>query len=201
MDTENVTGLPVQAASGELDLDGWIAGTCGMIRTAKVFQRGDLLARLDELKREIEIAKDTPKEQRGVNDASADTLMDEWERIASELDKSAMVMHVQDRTGERRRHLRERLIKEVKLDPEKEDDEETIGLHLLADAIVKVQIGDKVKDYPDGFPPNQLRAILQKVGDSGLFDLRDAYYKVISEAPTVTAPLSRPHSSSRGGIT
>jgi len=193
-----VSAAPV---ADDLDLDGWINGSCGMIRTAKIFQRGDLLTKLDELAREIEIAKKTPKEQRGVTDLGAEALMDEWERIASTLEASTMVMHVQDRTAERRRHIQDRLIKETKLNPEDPDDTDTIGLHHLADAIVKYQIGAKVVECPDGFPVNSLRAILQKVGDSGMYDLRDAYYKVISEAPTVTAPLSRSSSSNRGGIT
>lgn len=192
------TKIPVP---DDLDLDAWINGTCGLTRTAKIYQRGDLLVRLDELKREIEIAQETPKEQRGANDISVDSLMDEWERLAEELEASALVVHIQDRTAERRRRLQDRLTKEVKLDPTNPDDNNTIGLHQLADAIVKYQVGDVVKDCPDGFPPNQLRAILDRVGDSGLMNLNEVYYKVISEAPSVTAPLSRSSSSNRGGIT
>lgn len=192
------TKIPVP---DDLDLDAWINGTCGLTRTAKIYQRGDLLVRLDELKREIEIAQETPKEQRGANDISVDSLMDEWERLAEELEASALVVHIQDRTAERRRRLQDRLTKEVKLDPTNPDDNNTIGLHQLADAIVKYQVGDAVKDCPDGFPPNQLRAILDRVGDSGLMNLNEVYYKVISEAPSVTAPLSRSSSSNRGGIT
>lgn len=192
------TKIPVP---DDLDLDAWINGTCGLTRTAKIYQRGDLLVRLDELKREIEIAQETPKEQRGANDISVDALMDQWERLAEELEASALVVHIQDRTAERRRRLQDRLTKEVKLDPTNPDDNNTIGLHQLADAIVKYQVGDAVKDCPDGFPPNQLRAILDRVGDSGLMNLNEVYYKVISEAPSVTAPLSRSSSSNRGGIT
>lgn len=182
----------------DFDLDRWIDGTCALVRTAKVYQRGDLITKLDELKRELDIVQKIPKEQRSVTDKSPDLLVDEWNQLAEQVSKSAMTFHVQDRTEERRRKIRDEL-KKKGLNPDDDDDIETIILHQIADAIVKVEVGGKSRDYPDGFPSEKLRAIKDRVGDSGLMPVRDAFLKVISEAPTVSAPLSRNSSSGRGG--
>jgi hypothetical protein len=192
--TDQLSVLP-----DDFDLDAWIDGTCKVTLKAKVFQRGDLITQLDELQEKIELSKKTPKEQRGVNEVSVDALMDQWEELAEQLSKSAMHFHVQDRTEARRQALRERLVKEHNLKPEEFEDSETIILHTIADAIVKVETGGKTKDFPDGFPVDKLREIKDRLGDAALSPLRDAFFKVISEAPTVSAPLSRNSSSRRSG--
>jgi hypothetical protein len=183
-------------------LDEWIDGTCGITTTAKIHQRGDLLPELEQLRDEIEIAKAVPKDQRGVDDRSPEALMEQWETLAKQWSESALTVHIQDRTDERRRHLRDTLVKDLKLDLEKVDDQDTVIMHQIADAIIKVEHGGKVKDLrPDGFPPKKLMAIRDRLGDAGFVTVRDAFYRVISEAPTVTAPLSRRNSLGRGGIT
>jgi hypothetical protein len=193
---------PELGASTELDLDGWIDGTCRLSRAAKIYQRGDLITRLDNLQRELEMARKMPADQRSLTDKTPDALADEWEQLAEMLTRTAMTVHVEDRTEERRRHIRERLIKENKLQPEKNlDDSETIILHLVADAITKVEVDGRVQEFPEGFPVNKLRALKDRLGDSAIMDVRDQFFKVISEAPTVTAPLSRSSSSNQGGIT
>ena len=185
----------------DFNLDAWIDGTCGMTKRAKIYQRGDLFAEMDRLEAEIEVAKEIPKEERGANDKTTEQLRDELDRVVEQLSASALVVHVQDRTEERRRKIRERLVKENKLDPSKDDDAETIVLHTVADAIVKIEHNGHVKPLPDGFPVNRLRELRDRLGDSGLFAVKDAFFKVISEAPSVSAPLSRRSSSGRGGVT
>lgn len=185
----------------ELDLDKWIDGTCGLTKSAKIYQRGDLITKIDQIEQELEIARKVPADQRGINDKTPDALKREWEQAAEELMRSALIVHVQDRTEERRRRIREGLTKKG-LDPAKQEDSDTIVLHLIADAIVTVEVDGKTRSLePEGFPPEKLRAIRDKIGDSGLMDVRDTFFKVVSEAPTVSAPLSRSSSSNRGGIT
>lgn len=189
-------------APATFDLDAWIDGTCGLTRIAKVYRRGDLLAKLDELERRLEAAKTVDNKDRGVTDDGFDELIAEYETVAEEFTASALTMHVQDRTDGRRRKIRDRLIKEVKLDPKTDDDSETIYLHQLADAIVKVETPDgAAQEFPDGFPVNKLREIKDRLGDTGIFELMEAFRKVTMEAPSVAAPLSRRSSSARGGIT
>ena len=201
--TERAVNEPAPLASlpDNFDLDAWVDGTCGITRLATVYQRGDLLATIDRLKQEHDAAKRVPAEQRGVADRTPDTILDEWEAVATQLADSAMIVHVQDRTEERRRNIQKRLEKEG-LNPDKPDDDTTILLHKVADAIVKVELpGGAVKEMPDGFPVNKLRAIKDGLGDSGLYDTLRAFRQVTLEAPTVTAPLSRGSSSGQRGVT
>lgn len=194
------------AVSDELNLDDWIDGTCGLTRAARVFQRGDLITRLDAIEKEIEITGKIPKDQRGINDKSPEQLQAEWDQVAADLMQSAMTFHVQDRTEERREKIRKRLVQELGADdsaPEKMSFEhrETINIHVIADAIIKVEAGGKTKSFPDGFPPNKLRDINERLGDAALGELWTAFRRVTMEAPTISAPLSRRTSSARGGVT
>lgn len=194
----------VNSVSDELDIDAWIDGTCGLTRTARVYQRGDLITKLDAIERELEVAKKTPKDQRGVEDKTPETLQAEYEEIAEQLVQSAMVFHVQDRTEERRFKLRQGLLKELKVSDETKlsfEDSETINIRVIADAIVKVESNGKTRALPEGFPPNSLRALIQSVGDAALGDLWLAFRRVTMEAPHISAPLSRRSSSEAGGIT
>lgn len=191
------------AVSDELDLDAWVDGTCGLTRTAQIFRDGATLAKIEALRQDLEVLKKVPKDQRGVSDQSPEQIEREIDDLSATVMESALTVHIQDRTDERRRKIRDRLIKDMGADKNKltEDQQETIGLHTLADAIVQVDSGGKSKKLPDGFPPNKLRELRDKLGDSGLFGCWNAYYKVTSEAPSVSAPLSRPNSSGAGGIT
>jgi hypothetical protein len=192
-------GSSAAAAPAELDLDAWIDGTCGITHTARIYQRGDLLATLDKLEQELEVAKKRPPEQRGVADRTPEMIRTEWEQVATELADSAMVVHIQDRTSARRRNIAKRFEKQG-LDEKRPDDYETIMLHQLADSIVRVELADgSAKDLPEGFPPAKLRQLKDRLGDAGLFDALDTYRKVTQEAPTVAAPLSLGSSSGRGG--
>lgn len=194
---------PVNTAT--FDLDAWIDGTCGITTTAKIYQRGDLLPEIERLQRELEIAKEIPKDQRGVTDVGPDAIEERYAEVAQQWADSAITVYIQDRTEERRRNIRNTVLKPLKLDPEKDkvpvDVQDTIILNWIADAIVKVEQGGAVKDLPDGFPVNKLRALRDRLGDSGLVEVRDAFFRVISDAPSVAAPLSRTSSSDRGGIT
>lgn len=197
------------AVSDELDLDKWIDGSCGLTRTAKIYQRGDLIARIDQLERDRDTAarleKQLPKGERGLDERTADSIQREIDELSLEVVQSALTMHVQDRTEERRAKIRARLMKEMKVSADERlsfEDNETINIALIADAVIKVETPDgKVKAFPDGFPPNKLREMIRRLGDAALGDLWTAYRKVTMEAPQVSAPLSRRSSYEAGGIT
>lgn len=195
-----MTDPAITALTEDFDLDGWIDGTCKVTVTAKVYQRGDLVTEHDALLDELRTVERIPKEQRSVTDTSPDVLIDKCNRLAEQIAASALTVYVQDRTDEHRRGIRDRLVKELDLKLTVEDDLETIFLHQLADAIVKVESNGKVREYPGGtFPANKIRDLKERLGDAAFSPVRDAFIKVISEAPTVSAPLSRSSSSRRGG--
>lgn len=193
--------IPPPELPSDFDLDAWIDGTCGLTKPARIYQRGDLITRLEEIEAEIEAAKVVAKGDRGVNDKSPEQLQKEWDEVAEQLAATSLLVHIQDRTQERRRKIRNRLVKDgLKLDDD--NDAETILLATIADSIVKIQTPDgKIKEFPDGFPPNKLRAIKDRIGDAALLPLMIAYNQVTQEAPSVAAPLSRRSSSGRGGVT
>ncbi len=200
---------PNVGAPDDFNLDDWIDGTCGMRRTATIYQRGDLLAVLDGIEHEIKVAKAVRKEDRGLDDPSPEDLERKYFEVAEELSRSALTVHIQDSTNERRRALGRKL-KADGLDPDKDglspddkaDINDTIGLHMLAAAIIKLETASgKTMDFPDGFPFEKLRAMQERLGDTALSEAWNAYMKVTTEAPNVAAPLSRRSSSNRGGIT
>jgi hypothetical protein len=193
--------IPPPDLPSDFNLDEWINGTCGLTKPARIYQRGDLIAKLDRLDEEIEAAKVVAKGDRGINDKSPEQLRKEWDTVAEELASTALLVHVQDRTQERRRGIRDRMVKEgMKLSDE--NDTDTILLHAVADAIVKVETPDgRIKELPDGFPPNKLRDIRDRLGDAALLPLMIAFNEVTQQAPSVAAPLSRRSSSGRGGVT
>lgn len=195
--------LPPPELPGDFDLDKWIDGTCALTKTARIYQRGDLLTELDRLEADIEVAKKVGKGDRGINDASPEQLQKEWDQVAEELAASSLLVHVQDRTQERRRKISANLAKSKGLKPtENDDDAETVLYHQLAHAIVKLETPDgKVKELPDGFPVNKLREIKDRIGDAALLPVLMAFNEVTQRAPSVAAPLSRRSSSGRGGVT
>lgn len=194
--------IPPPDLPSDFDLDKWIDGTCALTKPARIYQRGDLITRLDELEAEIEASKKVAKGDRGINDKGPEQLQKEWDQVAEELAATALRVHVQDRTQERRRAIRDRMVKEHNLKLDDQDDADTILLHTVADAIVKVETPDgRVKEFPDGFPPNKLRAIKDRIGDAALLPLLLAFNEVTQQAPSVAAPLSRRSSSGRGGVT
>lgn len=178
----------------DFDLDQWIDGTTGITGIAKIIQKGDLLAKRDRLVHELELARKIPAEQRGVGDRGPEEIQDEIDGVYQEVWESCLFVHVQDRTEARRKKINDRLKKQG------------VGvsdtwLHLVADAIVKVETADGriIELGEDGFPPAKLRAIGDRCGDAALLDLNRVFTEVISKAPAVSAPLSHSSSSMRGG--
>lgn len=187
---------PDQPRQADFDLDAWVDGTTGVTGVARILQRGDLLAKRDRLRLELEVARKIPPDQRGVNDRGPEVIKDELDAVYAELAKSILYAHVQDRTEGRRDSIRDRLKKRGVTDPD------TVGLHVVADAIVKLETPDgQTIDLPDGFPPEKLRKIRDQGGDSTLLDLFRVFQEVTSQAPTIQAPLSRGSSSTRAGTT
>lgn len=180
----------------DFDLDGWIDGTQGITGTARIYQRGDLLAELDNLERRIEIAKGVSVQDRGADDDTPETLRAQWDELAQQIVNSSITVHIQDRTIGRRQQIVERLKREDKV-----TDTATINLYLLADAIIKVETADgRTKTFADGFPPEKLRQIRDRCGDNVLTAAWATYERVISKEPDVSGPTSRRYSSSRGGL-
>lgn len=194
MDSDNGQGTVKLA---DFDLDEWIDGTTGITGIARLIQRGDLLAERDRLEAELRVAQQTDEGERMVGDSSRPEMIEQRiDDVYRQIWDSMLLLHIQDRTVARRDQIEKRLKKQGV-------DVADIGLHVLADAIVKVETTDgKVVPLPsDGFSPAKLRAIKDRLGDAGLNEAVKVFNAVIAKAPAVRAPLSQGSSSNGGGIT
>ncbi len=181
----------------DFDLDAWIDGTCGITGMARLVQRGDLLAKVDRLEAELQAAKRAGIAERGLTDRSVETIKAEIEQVYEQIWDSMLWVKVQDRTLARREAIVERLKRQGITD------NDTIGLHLIADSIVGVETADgrQVPLPEGGFPPEKLRQIRDRAGDAALIELNRVFMEVTAEAPAVQAPLSRDSSARRAGST
>src|SRR5690554_1275893 len=183
--------------AADFDLDAWIDGTCGITGMARLIQRGDLLAKVDRLEAELQAAKRAGIAERGLADRSVETIKAEIDQVYEQIWDSMLWVKVQDRTLARREAIAERLKKQGVTD------NDTIGLHLIADSIVGVETADgrQIPLPEGGFPPEKLRAIRDRAGDAALIELNRVFMEVTAEAPAVQAPLSRASSAPRAGST
>lgn len=185
-----------QAKVADFNLDQWIDGTTGITGMARLVQKGELLAERDRLVAELEVVKRIPATDRGLGDRSPKVVEAEIEQVYEQIWDSMLWLHVQDRTEDRRKQIHDRLKKQGV-------DGEDIGLHVVADAIVKVETSDGriIPLSEEGFPVGKLRAIRDRCGDAVLIDLSRVFREVTGSAPAVRAPLSRSSSSRPGGTT
>lgn len=82
------------------DLDAWLAGASRPQRSVRIYQRGDMLAELDELGREIELAEAVDDAERSLTDASPATLRQKYAELSEEFAAAAMTIRVQSATIE-----------------------------------------------------------------------------------------------------
>lgn len=183
--------------AASLNLDNWINGVTTHRRNANVIQRGDLIKRLHELGRELEVQEQVEPEERGVGDEAPESLQSEIEQIEREVWDSTIVVTVEDRTEIRRTDIREKQKKKGV------QDYTVLGLHVIADAIVMVKTtgGEILAQGYNCVSYDQLATIRTNAGDVALLQLNSEFNKLISTAPEVSAPLSRGSSSTSSGAT
>ncbi len=161
------------------DLDAWINGVNPSVRAVTLYQRADLMGVIDELQRKLRVAEMVSDEDRGMNDATPDGVRREIEQVVRQFEASALVFKLEGRSQE----VLERIAKRLK----KQDvDEETIGLHQLADAIIE----------PKGVTPEFLRK-LQAASEIQLVMLRNAMVSASAQPPAVDVPFSSRSSNGR----
>jgi hypothetical protein len=193
-----------QPAIADFDLDAWIDGATGITTTARIVQRGDLLAKRTRLEEELKITRRIAPDDRGLDDRTPEQVQADLDRVNRELFESMLVVTMQDRTEDHRKALRKRLIGELDLDlKDNPDDYETLSMHVVAESIIRVETADgrEIPLGPGGFGGQRLAAIQEKCGNAATIELYQRYKEMTSTAPAVQAPLSRGSSSTRGGAT
>lgn len=193
------------ALTPDFDLDAWIDGSCGITASARILQRGDLIAERSRLEDELQITRKLKPEERGVGDRTPDTVQAELDNVNRELYESMLLVTIQDRTVDHRKEIRAKAAEEEGLDA-KEDPvryNRVTFLVELADAIIKAETADgrQLPLGPEGFGWKRLEKIRDRCGEAALIELVDRYQTMTSTAPAVQAPFSPSSSSARPGTT
>lgn len=77
------------------DLDAWISGASRPTRSVRIYQRGDMLAELDELARKIELAESAPDEERSLSSDSPARLRAKYAELSEKFASTALDVRVQ----------------------------------------------------------------------------------------------------------
>lgn len=78
------------------DVDAWLDGLSRPQRSVRVYQRGDLMARLDDLAAQIEHADASDSAERSIADgASADALRMQYAELAAEMESASLTVTIQ----------------------------------------------------------------------------------------------------------
>lgn len=191
------------ALSADFDLDAWIDGTCGITAVARVVQRGDLIAERSRLEDELRVTRKLRPEERGLNDASPESVQSRLDAVNRQLYESMLVVTIQDRTSDHRTRVREEATAAEGLHPTEDRVRyNTVALLAeIADSIIKVETADG-RQLPlgeDGFGWRRLETIRERCGEAALLELVERYREMTSSAPAVQAPFSPSSSPARGG--
>lgn len=178
--TETTTETLDWTLAADFDLDAAIAGAKRPQRTVRVLTRGDLRDRLDEIERAANTAKASDDPERGMDEPSAETLLEEFRNVRDELLAEAIPFRL--------RAVTELEVEAANKAAKKagDDDTRSAALHSVAAAIVS--------------PPTtvrQLHALREAVGDGEIDKLIIATNELRRGMVVPAAPFSRSSSSGR----
>lgn len=159
----------------EFNFADWIAGAHKPTRSSTVHQRGDLIAELDRLQEQIEIAEMVPAEERSISDVSAETLRAQYAEIAQQFHDSGLLVKTSGHTKDEQLDISEALDQHLKEKyPESDESAEalkargrsgsTLTYWLLADAIQEPE-----------FTVEQLQQMHRIVGEAQFRRIVDDY--------------------------
>src|SRR5690606_42067749 len=81
--------------------------TRGLPAVARTAQRGDLIAERSRLEDALRVARKLRPEERGLNDASTETIQSRLDDVNQQLYASMLVVTIQDRTSDHRPRARD----------------------------------------------------------------------------------------------
>ncbi len=158
--------------------DAWIDGAAPITHRVTLYQRGDLIAEIDALDEQIKTAEAAGDTERGMNDASPDTLRLKRAELAQSWADSALHLSVRPPTVKRADEMREAVKRAEKLD------DEQAAMHVLAASVVRVETaaGDAL-DLPDGMSLERLNRLIDKVGEAQAQRLSRTYFEALTQVP------------------
>jgi len=146
--------------------DQWMAGAYKPTRGSTIHQRGDLIADLDQLGEQIELAEAVPADERSLVDVSPDRLRAKYADLAQQFHDSGLFVKVAGHTNEEKlavinsvNELVEEKFKADDKSPEADayrvEQSKKVTYYLIADALVSPRL-----------TAEQLERLHSKVGES-----------------------------------
>lgn len=170
--------------------DAWFSGVRATERSATLYQRGDLLADIEETERALQLAEAEDSDDYALGDTPpVDALNARLEDLYQQLLDSGVTFRVQGRSAE----WLEDVEKEVKRSPA------TNGMSKAAKtaAANREQVARSIVQ-PEGITVEHL-ALLDQESGAQYRKLVGTFFQACSQAPQVTAPTSPSSSARRGG--
>lgn len=150
----------------EFDFAKWMAGAYKPTRGSTIHQRGDLIAELDRLREQIELAEDVPADERSLADLSPNRLREKYAVLAQEFHDSGLFVKVSGHTNEEKLAIAKLIDAEVEVKFAKDDKSEEANAYryekskdltyvLIEDALVSPRL-----------TAEQLKQLHSKIGES-----------------------------------
>ncbi|WP_372699421.1 hypothetical protein [Arthrobacter sp. JSM 101049] len=141
----------------KFDVDAWLSGATKPTRSAKVFQRGDLLAEIDELAARIELAEKAEELAPGETalSDSPNRLRAKYADLVEEFNESALTVRLKAHTKD-----------EQKLITKKHKDPTDAGFALVSEAITPVMSVEQLKKLHSLVGEFQFGAILKAYNEA-----------------------------------
>ena len=112
--SENLeTTEPVEIKPEEFDFVKWMAGAYKPTRGSTVHQRGDLIAELDRIQEQIEVAELVPEEERSLADISPARLRMKYAELAKKFHDSGLFVRTAGHTKEEQLEISQGLDAEI----------------------------------------------------------------------------------------
>lgn len=160
------------------DFDAWIDGAAPITHRVTLYQRGDLIEQIDALAAQIKAATADGDAERGLGDATPETLRLQRAELMSQWSDSAVHLSVRPPTVKRADEMREAVQKSDRLDNEQ------AAMYVLAASIIRLEdaSGD-VLDLPNGLGLDRLNRLIEKVGEAQAQMLSRTYFEALTQVP------------------
>lgn len=187
-DTTTDPDLPPPA---DFNLDAWMSGVRSTVRSCTIYQRGDLLAEIEDVERRLQLASADDADEYGLEDADggAEALNARLDDLYQQLLASGVTFKVEGRSADWLK-AKDKELTRHRLTNGMSDEQKAavVTRHQLADAIIQ----------PTGVTVEHLER-LDDVAGAQYRKLVATFFTACSQAPVVSAPTSPSSSGRRGG--
>ena len=176
----------------DFDIDGFMSGMRSTVRSATIYQRGDLLAEIEDTERRLQLVEADDAAEYALEDAtggSAEALNARLDDLYQQLLDSGVTFKVEGRSVDWLTGVEKEVKRSAATHGMSEDDKSAaVTRHQLARSIVS----------PEGVTVAHLER-LDEVSGAQYRKLVSTFFSACSQAPTVTSPTSPSSSARRGG--